>query len=254
MSSSIWTRCAGASNLRPLSGRPWRVVEAQHVVSTRRLVDSREEQILLEEWIDRAKPKAPSGGRFRGLHYLLATPFRYPPLRHGSRFASRFERGLWYGSDTLATAFAETAYYRLLFLEGTTADLGAVSLELNAFRVQVATAAGIDLTGAPFARFNKALASPSSYRATQALGTAMRAAGVDAFRCPSARDPEQGGNWGLFTPQAFRSRRPTQLTTWHSVAERSGVEFTRKDYFKDQLYRFPRGAFLVRGRLPAPAP
>ena len=49
MSFSIWTRCAGDSELRTLRLSPWRVVEAQHQVSTRKLVDSTEEQILLEE-------------------------------------------------------------------------------------------------------------------------------------------------------------------------------------------------------------
>ncbi len=51
MSSSIWTRCAGDSELRSLRLSPWRVVEAQHQLSTRKLVDSAEEQILLEELI-----------------------------------------------------------------------------------------------------------------------------------------------------------------------------------------------------------
>ena len=77
MSSSIWTRCAGDSELRPLRLSPWRVVESQHQVSTRKLVDSADEQALLEELIDGAKPPDLTRGR---LHYLLFTPFRYPPL------------------------------------------------------------------------------------------------------------------------------------------------------------------------------
>src|SRR5438067_8369321 len=40
---SIWTRCAGDSELRPLRLSPWRAVEAQHQVSTRKLVDRSEE-------------------------------------------------------------------------------------------------------------------------------------------------------------------------------------------------------------------
>ena len=39
MSPSIWTRCAGASEVAPWQGSAWRVVEAQHLVSTRALVD-----------------------------------------------------------------------------------------------------------------------------------------------------------------------------------------------------------------------
>ena len=110
MSSNIWTRCAGDSELRALRASPWRAVEAQHQVSTRKLVDSADEQALLEELIDRAKPPDMTGGK---THYLLATPFRYPPLRHGSRFGTRHERGIWYGSETRAAVFAEVAYYRL---------------------------------------------------------------------------------------------------------------------------------------------
>ena len=73
MSSNIWTQCAGASRLLSLRLRPWRVVEAQHLVSTRKLVDSLEEQAVLEGLIDSAKPPDQTAGR---LHVLLATPFR----------------------------------------------------------------------------------------------------------------------------------------------------------------------------------
>src|SRR6478672_10673303 len=116
MSSSIWTRCAGDSEIRRLQLTASRVVESQHQVSTRKLVDSNEEQALLEELIDGVKPLDVTNGK---LHYLLSTPFRYPPLRHGSRFGRRHERGIWYGSLTRRPAFAEVSYYRLLFLEGT---------------------------------------------------------------------------------------------------------------------------------------
>ena len=45
MSSSIWTQCAGDSRVGPLQLSPWRVVESQHHVSTRKLVDSLDELI-----------------------------------------------------------------------------------------------------------------------------------------------------------------------------------------------------------------
>ena len=53
MSSPIWTRCAGSSRIRALAARPVRLVEAQHLVSTRRLVDSAEEQALLESVLEK---------------------------------------------------------------------------------------------------------------------------------------------------------------------------------------------------------
>ncbi|HYZ89810.1 MAG TPA: RES family NAD+ phosphorylase, partial [Myxococcales bacterium] len=108
------------------------MVEAQFRNSTRKLVDSDAEQELLEELIDRrAKLPVPEG--FEGLHYLLYTPFRHPPLRNGSRFGTRLERGILYGARELPTAFAEVAYYRLVFLDGPAIDLGELHLELTAF-------------------------------------------------------------------------------------------------------------------------
>ena len=226
------------------------MVESQHQVSTRKLVDSDAEQALLEQLIDTAKPpeRAP-----RGLHYLLFTPFRYPPLRHGSRFGTRTERGVWYGSMAQRTAFAEVAYYRLLFLEGTSADLGLLQTELTAFRASVRTQRGVDLTKDPFDSYADALASPTSYQDAQALGTAMRAAGVEAFRFVSARDVSGGVNAGVLSPAAFGRRAPKSLETWHCSATRAAVELTRRDYFKRAAFSFPRADFLVNGLLPAPA-
>ena len=250
MSSSIWTRCAGDSELRSLRLSPWRVVESQHQVSTRKLVDSAEEQVLLEEMIDRVKPPDLTGGR---LHYLLFTPFRYPPLKHGSRFGGRRERGIWYGSEDRRTAFAEVAYYRLLFLEGSRALLGTVTTPLTAFTASVGTAAGIDLVAPPFDAYRRAIASPTSYSSTQTLGADMRRTKVEAFRYPSARDAGDGVNVGVFTPSVFGKSRPKSLETWHCAASRDRVDITQGDYFKRGTFVFPRAQFQVRGVLPAPA-
>ena len=250
MSSTIWTRCAGDSELRALRLRPWRVVEAQHQLSTRKLVDSAEEQILLEQLLERSKPPAVGPAR---LHYLLATPFRYPPLRHGSRFGSRHEPSLWYGSETRRTAFAEVAYYRLLFLAGTRARIAPLTTQHTAFTVLAASKRGIDLTRQPFLGHRKTIASPVDYAAAQSLGSAMRAAGVELFRYPSARDSEGGVNVGAFVPSVFGSARPRELETWHSFATDERVELTKRDYFARNAFVFNRSEFLVNGRLPSPA-
>ena len=250
MPSSIWTRCAGDSELRTLRLSPWRVVEAQHQLSTRKLVDSAEEQELLEELIEKVKPPDRTGGR---LHYLLFTPFRYPPLPHGSRFGTRRERGIWYGSVEQRAAIAEVAYYRLLFLEGTAADLDTVETALTAFTVAIRTARGIDLAAPPFAAHRRAIASPTSYASSQALGAAMRAAGVEAFRYPSARDAGGGVNVGVFAPSVFGHARPKSLETWYCFASRERVEVMPGGYFKSERYAFPRAQFLVGGALPSPA-
>ena len=54
-----WTTAALSREVRRLAGRCWRVVEAQHVVSTMALVDTLEEQALLEQVLDESKPAVP---------------------------------------------------------------------------------------------------------------------------------------------------------------------------------------------------
>jgi hypothetical protein len=250
MSSSIWTQCAGDSEIRLLTIGAWRSVEAQHQVATRKLVDSDAEQQLLEELIDTVKPPLSAGTR---LHYLLSTPFRYPPLRYGSRFGTRLERGVWYGSESQSTLFAEVAYYRFLFLHGSSAELGVVETELTTFRATIRSERGIDLTVPPFKAHEPVLASPTSYHTTQELGRAMRDARVETFRYTSARDLASGVNVGAFWPAVFGRRQPRSLETWHCTATRARVEVSRRDYFRHAVFGFALEQFLVEGRLPAPA-
>jgi hypothetical protein len=248
MSSNIWTRCAGRSRVGALAGEAWRVVESQHLFSTRALVDSDAEHQVLEELIEGQKPRGQSG-----LHFLLATPFRYPPLPHGSRFGTRAEPGIWYGSEEQRTAFAEAAYYRLLFLEGTSAELSPLMVEVSAFRAGFKTDRGVDLTRGPFVEHQGRISSPVAYEAAQRLGRDMRADGVEAFRFRSARDREGGANLAFFSPRPFASRKPSVPETWHCVATPREVEFVKKDVFQRAAFLFPRADFEVLGRLPAPA-
>jgi hypothetical protein len=233
--------------VKALSGTLWRVVEGQHVIATRHLVDSTEEHELLEKMIDAAKPAPPQTPEFSGFHYLLSTPFRYPPLRHGSRFATRHERSIFYGSVELRAAFAETAYYRLLFLEGTKAHLEPIETDLSAFKIGYRTRRGMDLTG------RTAVSAPDHYDAGQKLGAQMRASGVEAFRYRSARDAEGGTNVGLLTPGAFTAKRPGAMQVWRAIASRAAVEIRRHDLLHPQTFVYPREQFVVRGKLPAPA-
>lgn len=252
MSSSIWTRCAGGSEVKPLSLRAVRVVEAQHRISTRRLVDTLEEQALLEELIDAVKPKLPRAIAGQCLHYLLSTPFRHPPLSYGSRFGKKTEPGIWYGSLTEHTAFCEVAYYRLLFLEGTSAQLSNIQVDLSAFWVGIKTARGVDLTVPPFAAFRRQISSKVSYSHSQRLGSTARGEQVEVFVFASARDARDGRNVALFAP-AFVKKSPRSLTTWRCRASRENVEFVGRSEVIPRAFRFERSSFLVRGRLPSPA-
>jgi hypothetical protein len=230
------------------------VVEAQFRNSTRKLVDSDEEQRVLEELLDaRAKLPVPAG--FEGLHYLLYTPFRHPPLRHGSRFGAHRERGILYASRDLPTAFAEVAYYRLLFLEGTAASLAPVLVDLTAFAFRIAAARGVDLTEEPFRAFEDRTSSPVSYADSQQLGTEMRESGVEACLYVSARARGRGVNLAVFE-NVFRPPRPLDESRWTCTADRDRVEFLgqRLAVQEDERFEYERAQFLVDGRLPAPAP
>lgn len=251
MSPSIWTRCAERFEPQRLSGPAWRAVESQHVTSTRKLVDSDDEQQVLEGLIDTAKPPWPTGRRFVGLHYLLATPFRHPPLRYGSRFGTRRERGIFYCAEEQATVLAEKAYYVLLFLEGTEADIEPLTRPLTVFQVRVSTKKGADLSQAPFDAHVERISSPTSYRDSQPLGASMREAGVAAFRFVSARDPEGGANIGLFEP-IFTTKQPINAEQWICTATRSRVELKPGSAVMRSRTSFPRAVFEVEGTLPMP--
>jgi len=252
MSPSIWTQCAGPSEVRRLTGRFRRVVEAQFRNSTRKLVDSDDEQRALEELLD-AKAKLPVPAGFEGLHYLLYTPFRHPPLRHGSRFGTRRERGILYAARELPSAFAEVAYYRLVFLEGTAAPLSPIQVDLTAFSFRLAAQRAIDLTVEPFRAFEERISSPVSYADSQQLGHALREAAVQACLYVSARARGRGVNLAVFD-NVFRPQRPLDEERWTCTAARERVEFRAQRLVgEEESHAYERGQFLVNGKLPAPA-
>jgi hypothetical protein len=252
MSPSIWTRCAGDSEIAPLTATVYRVVESQTLISTRKLTDSDEEQAVLEALVESVKPKLPDTPAFAGLHYLLATPFRHPPLRHGSRFGTRTEASLFYGSLSLPTAFAEVAYYRFLFFAGTHAKLDLVTTEITAFKVPIRTKRGMDLTSEAFASVDARIHSKTSYATSQPLGAEMRSAGVLAFLFRSSRDPERGKNVALYAP-VFTKKQPTGFSQWVTTTSPARVEIAARDPLHPARLAFARTTFEVKGALPDPS-
>ena len=153
MSSSTWTPAALSSEARPLSGTCWRLVEAQHRVSTLKLVDTVEEQSVLEDLIQDTKPVLPA--ECAHLHYLLSTPFRYGAAYPvGSRFRrAGLTEGVFYAAEEPHTAVAEIEFYRLLFyVESPGTPWPQNAAEYTAFSAAYATKRGIDLTGPPEGR------------------------------------------------------------------------------------------------------
>jgi hypothetical protein len=247
--SEIWAACAGVAPPVRLEGLVHRLVESQEQVATNALVATLAEQALLEDLIEASKPA--SSHDVTRLHYLLATPFRYPPLPWGSRFGSRHEPSLFYGARAVDTALAESAYYRCVFWSGMAEPPPApLDTRHTLFSASVETPRGRCLQDPPFADYEPILTDRRRYLATQALGTAMRAAGVEAFEYVSARDPRRGLNLALFTPAAFALPKPVELDEWLCETRADGVSYYSRT--GGGVREFAREPFLVDGILPAP--
>lgn len=92
MSYNIWTPREALSEANPWQGSVWRMVEAQHIASIMKLVDTLAEQDMLESLLESSKPSRADS--INQLDYLLATPFRYQPHRGGSRFRAMTDPGM----------------------------------------------------------------------------------------------------------------------------------------------------------------
>ncbi len=243
-----WAARVAEAGPAPLAGELCRLVESQEEVATSRLVSSLARQAVLEDLLETTKPPR----RDDGLHYLLATPFRYPPLKHGSRFGSRHEPSLFYGSRATRTVLAEAAYYRFVFWHGMRVPpSGKLDTQHTLFGAQWRTAQGLRLQAPPFDAQLVQLTDPADYAATQALGTAMRAAGVEAFEFVSARDAAGGLNVALFTPRALSKKQPAWQEAW--LCELTGAHVRFRAARGREVHDFPLAAFQVNGALPWPA-
>lgn len=240
---SLWTECEGEKHIISLCKEPWRIVEAQHISSSRDLVDSIEEHDFLEELLEESKPSIA-----KQKDYLIFTPFRYPPLKHGSRFGHHYEPSLWYGSLELSTAFAEVAYYRLQFFKDTEAPLDYIEIPMTAFQTLLKTQRGIDLTRFPFKEHSVSISHPHSYEHSHPLGTAMREAGVEAFVYYSARTTKPNKNMAAYTPSVFHKKNNQYIQhqqTWICMANQNHIEFTRLGILERERMLFNPEAFVL---------
>ncbi len=200
-----------ATPLRGASALLWRGVEAQHRVATLRLVDSLDDQAVLEQLLEASKPPLPP--RAQGLHYLLATPFRYRSP-YGSRFRAGTDPGVWYGAKERETACTELAYWRWRFLMDS-AGLrdGELVTEHTFFQAQVKGVV-LDLRRAPWSAAADAWMQRDDYGACQALASAARAHGkAQWIRYTSVR--RAGGTCGaVLAPQALSLPDAHRVETW----------------------------------------
>ncbi len=217
-----------SSEFKRLTTSVWRLVEAQHRVSTMKLVDHVDEQALLEDLLESTKPAYPP--ECEGLDYLLKTPFRYgAAYPHGSRFRRAGKTpGVFYAAFGISTAIAEMAFYRLLFFaESPATPLPSNPAEYTAFSVAIDSAKVLDLTSEPFERDRLAWEDRLDYNACQSFADAARSAEAQAIVYRSVRDPEGGLNIALLTASAFAAPEPSERQTWRIRLSRAGVQAIR---------------------------
>lgn len=246
MALPIWTRDALRSDAKPFTATYWRCVEAQHLVSTLSLVDSLEEQELLEDILEETKPSAPP--ECQALHYLYMTPFRYGVYPHGSRFRrAGATPGVFYASSHPETAVIETAFHILLFYaDSPDTPFPKNPTEHTVFDVPLSADAAIDLTADPFAGAAAQWRSLTDYADCQALEEAARKEGVDLILYSSVRDPQHRLNGAVLQCSAFGDSRPSQHRSWKLWFNAQGLhaieEFgdSRMSLAADQFAEDPR--------------
>lgn len=213
----------------------WRAVEAQHKIATMVLVDTLDEQALLENLLDQSKPPVPEA--LRRLHWLLFTPFRYPPLPSGSRFRGQSEPGVFYGADERRTACAELGYWRWRFLMDSPALDAIGPIPQTLFRTPV-DGIGIDLRMPPFDSRRSAWTDQSDYTACQALARDARADGLQLIRYESVRDPRSGACAAVLAHAAFAASQPAETESWMLVVARQHVIWRHNSVFDDGAFEF----------------
>lgn len=220
--STSWFE-TGVTNMKMLA---WRGVEAQHVVSTMRLVDSAEEQDVLEQMLEGSKPPLPNMKSPK--HFLLSTPFRYRP-QHQSRFRRAGTLGLWYGAEELFAACAEVAYWRHCFILDSAALLKMELLTEHTFFQTEINGTVVDLMSPPWVKARAAWTHVSDYAETHSLANAAKDKGVQWICYESVR---ASGNRcaAVLDVEALEmvSQSPAQQT-WHCKATRERVTMVHQN-------------------------
>lgn len=203
----------------------WRAVEAQHIAATMSLVDSLDEQTVLEHILESNKPPIPR--TYEQLNYLIFTPFRYTSA-HPSRFRRPDESGIWYGALDRQTACAEVGYWRWRFLMDSDAlKAGEIRFESTLFQAKV-DGLCIDLTAPPWSTLDQLWKNPTDYSHCHQLAHLARSSGVQWIQYGSARQPE-GLCAAVFDAQCLSLHEPHHQETWMCKITAATVIFRHRD-------------------------
>lgn len=198
----------------PYTSNLWRVIEGQYRASTMRIVDTDNEQSVLEDILEVSKPPVPEPCMH--LDYQLWSPFRYGCYPRASRFRRvGMTPGVWYGSERVLTAVAETIWGNLRFFAASPdTALPRWPVEHTAVLADIRAEKSIDLTSAEMAGQGR-WDDPDDYTDCLDLADQVRAHGCQAIRYRSARHPDHGANVAVMRCEAFAQPAPIASQTWH---------------------------------------
>jgi hypothetical protein len=205
VSFNTWTPHAVSSEAFSWRERVWRIVEAQHVASTMKLVDDVDEQHALEMLLEGSKPIMRPGTS--NLDYLLATPFRYHPKRGGSRFRSEIDPGVFYGAESIRTAGAELGYWRWRFLRDSV-DLDCLGPVAHTVFCSEPSCRVVDLRRSPFDQDAIVWTASDRYLEAQEIARVVRKTDVQAIIYESVRDENPAWCVAILSPDVFEDIKP----------------------------------------------
>ena len=223
MSSNTWTPGELSSRARPVGGRCWRIVEAQHHASTMKITDTLEEQATIEALIEETKPPIPVG--CEKLDYLLMTPFRYSANNPtGTRFRRAYAAlGVFYAAGRSSTAVAEIVFYRLLFFaESPGTSWPQNPGEYTAFASDLDSKRLLDLTVSPFVG-DGGLYHLVDYSVGQVIADRAREADIEVLKYTSVRDPKSYPNFAILSPSAFARPEVVDRQSWKLHLDSKGA-------------------------------
>jgi hypothetical protein len=221
---AIWTAPSLAREALPFAAPCWRLAKPPSGLGILKLVDTVEEQAVLQRSVQDAALLPPA---CRHLDNALSASFsRRPAYPAPSRFRrAGFSPGVFYAAERVATAVAETAFYYLLgFVASPATPWPREPAVFQAFSAAVATGRAVDLTAPPLNADAPAWTHPTEYGPCQDFADQCRAADVAVIRYRSVRDPGHGDNVAVLDCAGFAKPAPMDRQNWRIRINAFGIQ------------------------------
>ncbi|KZX75885.1 hypothetical protein A3715_14055 [Oleiphilus sp. HI0009] len=239
-----------AVNILPYSTLATRLVENQQRSATLKLVGyDLEKHDVLEQILEESKP--PLDKTLSKRHFLIKTPFRYPPLEYGSRFGRKHESGVFYASLSKDALFSEVAFYRFIFINDMKEPIkDSVTTEHTIFDVRITTDSALFLDEEPFDQSKNIWTDPVNYSKCQQIGSKARSLGIEVIRSLSARNKSGGRNVAVINHKAIKGS-PKNLKAIRCTVTEDKCIFL--NMHTNERFNYNIDNFIVNGVLPRPS-